>query len=107
MAVYAAMIDRMDQGIGRLVAELRRTGRLDNTLILYLQDNGGCAEGIGRVPQRNHPNILRPESPTLPPMKPTDFAAAGSVGFAGRSTFGCSLFPVRPITSAHPPLSCR
>jgi arylsulfatase len=42
------MIDRMDQGIGRLVAELERQGRLDDTLIVYLQDNGGCAEGMGR-----------------------------------------------------------
>ena len=50
MEVYAAMVDRMDQGIGRVVAELAREGRLDNTLILYLQDNGGCAEGMGRGP---------------------------------------------------------
>ncbi|MFO0925574.1 MAG: sulfatase-like hydrolase/transferase [Gemmataceae bacterium] len=44
MAVYAAMVDRMDQGIGRVVAELKRSGRLDNTLILFLSDNGACAE---------------------------------------------------------------
>ena len=42
MEVYAAMIDRMDQGIGRIVAELERTGRLENTLIFFMQDNGGC-----------------------------------------------------------------
>jgi arylsulfatase len=48
MQVYAAMIDRMDQGIGRLVAELERQGRLDDTVIVYLQDNGGCAEAFGR-----------------------------------------------------------
>lgn len=45
MAVYAAQIDRMDQGIGRIVKALEKTGRLDNTLILFLADNGGCAEG--------------------------------------------------------------
>jgi arylsulfatase A-like enzyme len=44
MAVYAAQIDRMDQGIGRLVDELEATGRLDNTLLVFLSDNGGCAE---------------------------------------------------------------
>jgi len=44
MEVYAAQIDRMDQGIGALVAALEETGRLDNTLILFLADNGGCAE---------------------------------------------------------------
>lgn len=48
MEVYAAMIDRMDQGIGKIVEELRRTGKLENTLVLFLQDNGGCQEGIGR-----------------------------------------------------------
>ena len=48
MEVYAAMVDRMDQGIGRIVDELERTGCLDDTLLIYLQDNGGCAEGYGR-----------------------------------------------------------
>lgn len=41
MAVYAAMVDRMDQGIGRVVGALRETGRYENTLILFLSDNGG------------------------------------------------------------------
>jgi arylsulfatase len=44
MAVYAAMVDRMDQSIGRVVADLKRRNILDNTLILFLSDNGGCAE---------------------------------------------------------------
>lgn len=46
MEVYAAMVDRMDQGIGRLLTALRRSGRLDNTIILFLSDNGGCHEDI-------------------------------------------------------------
>ncbi len=50
MEVYAAMIDNMDQGIGRLIAALKANGQFDNTLILYLQDNGACAENIGRNP---------------------------------------------------------
>lgn len=50
MEVYAAMIDRMDQGIGRLIDALKANGQFDNTLILYLQDNGACAENIGRNP---------------------------------------------------------
>jgi len=45
MAIYAAMIDRMDQNIGRLVEALTRSGELDNTLLFFLADNGGCAEG--------------------------------------------------------------
>lgn len=44
MAVYAAQVDRMDQGIGRILAALERLDALDNTLILFLADNGGCAE---------------------------------------------------------------
>jgi arylsulfatase len=44
MAVYAAMVDRMDQSIGRVVADLKRRNILDNTLIFFLSDNGGCAE---------------------------------------------------------------
>ncbi len=46
MEVYAAMIDRMDQGIGRIVSALEQNGQLDNTLILFLADNGGCAEEL-------------------------------------------------------------
>jgi arylsulfatase len=46
MEVYAAQIDRMDQGIGRIVQALEETGRLDNTLIIFLADNGACAEDI-------------------------------------------------------------
>ena len=49
MQVYAAMLDCMDQGIGRIVNALRETGRLDDTLLLFLADNGGCAEQMGRV----------------------------------------------------------
>lgn len=47
MEVYAAQIDRMDQGIGRIVKALRDTGQFDNTLIVFLADNGGCAEELG------------------------------------------------------------
>ena len=45
MACYAAQVDRMDQNIGRLVKALEAAGKLDNTLILFLADNGSCAEG--------------------------------------------------------------
>jgi len=45
MSVYAAMVDRMDQAVGRLVEDLRKKGILDNTLIFFMSDNGGNAEG--------------------------------------------------------------
>jgi arylsulfatase len=44
MAIFAAMVDRMDQNIGRVVADLRKNNQLDNTLIIFLSDNGACAE---------------------------------------------------------------
>ncbi len=69
MEVYAAMVDCMDQGIGRVIAELKQQGQLDNTLILYLQDNGGCAETVGRGTNAT----ARTERPSLPPMPPDDF----------------------------------
>lgn len=66
MEVYAAMIDNMDQGIGRIVETLKAKGIYDNTLILFLQDNGGCAEQMGR---RNKEAVERADKPALPPMK--------------------------------------
>jgi arylsulfatase len=48
MAVYAAQIDRMDQGVGRIVDALEETSQLENTLIFFLADNGGCAEELYR-----------------------------------------------------------
>ncbi|MBX6361752.1 MAG: arylsulfatase [Acidobacterium ailaaui] len=44
MAVHAAMIDCMDQGIGRILDALRRNGKIDNTLIFFLSDNGASPE---------------------------------------------------------------
>ena len=44
MAVYAAMVDRMDAAIGRIIAHLKTTGQLDNTALFFLSDNGACAE---------------------------------------------------------------
>ena len=47
MEVYAAQIDRMDQGIGRIIEAIKDTGQFDNTVIVFLADNGGCAEELG------------------------------------------------------------
>ncbi|MEY4660778.1 MAG: hypothetical protein RLZZ42_730, partial [Bacteroidota bacterium] len=46
MAVYAAMIDRMDQNIGRLIEFLKESGQYENTVIVFLSDNGACAETV-------------------------------------------------------------
>lgn len=68
MEVYAAQVDCLDQGVGRIVAELKAQGQFENTLILYLQDNGGCAEAIGRGGSA----VERLARPTLPAMQPDD-----------------------------------
>ena len=47
MAVYAAMIDRLDQGIGRILDTVESAGIAGNTLIIFMSDNGGNAEEIG------------------------------------------------------------
>lgn len=64
MEVYAAMIDSMDQGIGQIVEALENNGQLDNTLILFLQDNGGCQESVGRQGK-----FKRPVEPSLPVIR--------------------------------------
>lgn len=60
MAVYAAMIDRMDQNIGRLLRALEETGDAKNTLIIFLSDNGACHE----IQRSNNSDVLpgTPES---------------------------------------------
>ena len=70
MEVYAAMVDNMDQGIGRLVTALKETDRFENTLILFLQDNGGCAEAYGRRPKKLDDGSwpARASKPTLEPL---------------------------------------
>jgi arylsulfatase len=68
MEVYAAMIDSMDRAIGRMVESLKATGQYENTLIMFFQDNGGCAETFGRPESQRKGPIERPSAPTLPPM---------------------------------------
>jgi len=46
MAVYAAMIDRMDQEIGKILGKLSEMGEDKNTIITFISDNGGCHERI-------------------------------------------------------------
>jgi arylsulfatase len=65
MEVYAAQIDRMDQGIGRIIDALKDTGSFDNTLVMFLQDNGACAEVMGREMHED-----RQRASTGPAMKP-------------------------------------
>jgi arylsulfatase len=54
MAVYAAMVEQMDRGIGKLLDALDRRGLAKDTLVLFVSDNGGCAEEIGPEGRAQH-----------------------------------------------------
>ncbi|MSR65758.1 MAG: arylsulfatase [Pedosphaera sp.] len=68
MQAYAAMVTRMDAGVGKLVAALEKNGQLENTIIFFLQDNGACAEPVA------HEN---PESYQLKPGAPDTYLGYG------------------------------
>lgn len=67
MEVYAAMISRMDKGIGKIINTLHETGDLENTLIFFLQDNGACAEETTFLRGKNAMDTLSAR-PLYPPM---------------------------------------
>lgn len=76
MAVYAAQVDVLDQGIGRILAQIERMDRLENTLVLFMADNGGNYEEIGRMAPGTHRPIYMPEQtkagePVVPGNDPT------------------------------------
>jgi arylsulfatase A-like enzyme len=71
MAVYAAMIDRVDQNLGRLFDKVKELDEWDNTLIMFLTDNGACPE---------QPNT----TPNIPPG-PVESYRTVSVGWANAS----------------------
>lgn len=85
MAVHAAMIDRMDQGIGRMLQTLRETGQLENTLIVFLSDNGASPENCAAYgPGFDRPNETRDGRPIsydlkkqVMPGPQTSFASIG------------------------------
>jgi arylsulfatase A-like enzyme len=85
MAVHAAMIDRMDQGIGSMIKALRETGELDNTLILFLSDNGASPEDASRYgpgfdrpgETRDGRKIAYPTDKKIMPGPQTTFASIG------------------------------
>lgn len=65
MATYAAMVDRMDQNIGRVLDKLDDIGVANNTLVIFLSDNGACAEGKmwDGIDPKSKPGIKNPPAP--------------------------------------------
>jgi arylsulfatase len=80
MAVYAAMIERMDRNIGRLVDDLARNQQLNNTLIFFLSDNGGSAEWdhLGFDNKSGPDNILHKGDDLKKIGAPGSYVSAGS-----------------------------
>lgn len=72
MEVYAAMVDCMDRGIGKVINTLDKKGIKDNTLVFFLQDNGGCAEQFGLY-QNIRPYHKDVEADVLKPMGKDEF----------------------------------
>lgn len=52
MEVYAAMVDRMDQGVGRVMAAVKESGGDENTLVIFFSDNGGCGSASSEAAYR-------------------------------------------------------
>ncbi len=67
MEVYAAQVQRMDQGIGDILATLEETGQLDNTLVFFMSDNGACAEVL---PLDGSAQAFKKRRPDLDRLKP-------------------------------------
>lgn len=90
MSIYAAMIDCLDRGVGRVMQQLRQSGLEENTVVIFVSDNGASAEAIeppgeqGRTP--NPPDAgPRPDEPTSEPHRSlgAGWANAANTPFRG------------------------
>lgn len=87
MAVHAAMVDRMDQGIGQVIKALKETGQYDNTLILFMSDNG-CSNEVCQnysPGENDRPDMTRdgremvyPKNKEVMPGPETTYASIGA-----------------------------
>ena len=102
MAVYAAQVEQMDRGIGQVVRALEDQGVAEDTLVLFLSDNGGCAEFLqedGEAPDPSryvHPTVdgrlVRVgNTPAIEPG-PADSFASVDIGWAHASNAPFRLF---------------
>ncbi len=77
MAVYAAQVYSMDLGIGLIIDALKRNGQFENTLIVFLSDNGACAEVIQGTQTRHGYFGRGGTTPEIFPGEPDTYAAYG------------------------------
>lgn len=86
MTAHAAMVDRMDQNVGKILAMLRKNGQLDNTLIFFLSDNGASPEAPGSggfdrpTETRDGRHILYVKELEQNGIAPGSETTAGSIG---------------------------
>jgi len=93
---YAAQIDRMDQGIGRVVATLRTVGALDDTLLLFVSDNGASDEELAKAQFEKRTDVVPPgvrvgNTPAIEPGQADTYASYG-VGWANLSNAPFRLY---------------
>lgn len=88
MAIYAAMIDHLDQAVGEVVSALKETDQLDNTLIFFCSDNGACSEHLSGDTWKTAINVLEKarkegrtitvgDDPSVPNGGPDTFGSVG------------------------------
>jgi len=96
MQAYAAQIDRMDQGIARIVRTLGDRGVLDDTLFLFLSDNGASDEELPKARFEERTDVVPPgvrvgNTPAIVPGPPDTYASYG-VGWANVSNAPFRLY---------------
>jgi arylsulfatase A-like enzyme len=109
MAVYAAMIDRMDQNVGRILKKLEDEGISDNTLIIYVSDNGACPYDSNRDFEYppGHPEGFRTLSAAWANASNTPFRFFKQYGHEGGARTHCLVnWPARiePGSLYHSPV---
>jgi len=85
MAVFAALVDNLDQNIGRVIEHLEKTGQIDNTLIIYMSDNGSCPYDSNRdfILPPGDPESFRTLDPKWANVGNTPFRYYKQYGFEG------------------------
>ncbi|WP_116367769.1 arylsulfatase [Parahaliea mediterranea] len=89
MEIYAAMVERMDWNIGRVIDELRSTGQLDNTVVIFLSDNGAAPDTLSSFANKV------PHFPSINAGQPEDWGGADSMLSYGTNWAQASTAPYR------------
>jgi arylsulfatase len=106
MALYAAVMDNLDRGIGTVIGALESKGQLNNTLIIFLSDNGGCHEDPvpPEAPWVVHPTDGRPGSPRSFPAYAIPWANVSNTPFSYFKSFVHEGGIATPFIVRYPPM---